>query len=92
MKKIHNANSWEDGFFASCMCFFDVFEKVKKCIFALNFLKTGPTDFKMCAKKLAIGPDLHQKFHQNQVISQKYTILQKGFIFFSPHGRQFYDN
>ena len=36
----------------------------------------------MCKKKLVIGPDFHQKFHQNQVISQKYTILQKGFIFF----------
>ena len=31
--------------------FFDVFEKVKKCIFALNFLKTGPMDLKICAKK-----------------------------------------
>ena len=62
--------------------FFDVFEKVKKCIFASNFLKTGPMDLKTCAKKVVIGPDLHQKFYQNRVISQKYTILQKGIIFF----------
>ena len=33
-------------------------------------------------KKLVIGADFHQKFHQNQVISQKYTILQKGLFFF----------
>ena len=64
--------------------FFDVFEKVKKCIFALNFLKTSPMDLKIYAKKkLVIGPDFHQKFHQNRVISQKYTILQKVFIFYS---------
>ena len=32
--------------------FYVVFEKVKKkCIFGLNFLKTGPMDLKICAKK-----------------------------------------
>ena len=62
--------------------FFDVFEKVKKCIFGLNKVKTDPMDLKICAKKLVIGADFHQKFHQNRVISQKHTILQKVVIFF----------
>ena len=31
--------------------FFSIFEKVKKDIFARNFLKMCPVDLKMCAKK-----------------------------------------
>ena len=43
--------------------FFTIFEKVKKDTFARTFFKIRPMDLKMCAKKLVIGPDLHQKFH-----------------------------
>ena len=83
MKKIHNANSWEDEFFASCMCFLTFSKKWKNAFLLLTFLKQVLWTWKYVQKKLVIGPDLHQKFHQNRVISQKYTILQKGFIFYS---------
>ena len=36
-------------------------------------------DLKICAKKTCNRS--HQKFHQNRVISQKYTVLQKVLIF-----------
>ena len=36
----------------------------------------------MCKKKLVIGPDFHQKFYQNRVISQKYDDILKSTHFF----------
>ena len=80
MKKIHNADSWEDEFFASCMCFLTFLKTWKNAFLLLTFLKQVLWTWKYVQKKLVIGPDLHQKFHRNWVISWKYTILQKVFI------------
>ena len=61
--------------------FFTIFEKVKKDIFARNFFKMGPMDLKMCAKKLVIGPDLHQKYYRNRIIFRTYMTFSICIIF-----------
>ena len=81
MKKIHNANSCGDEIFASCMCFSTFWKKCKNAFLLLLFLKQALWTWKYVQKKLVIGPDFHQKFYQNRVISQKYTMLQKVYIF-----------
>ena len=81
MKEIHNANSCGDEIFASCMCFSTFWKKCKNAFLLLLFLKQALWTWKYVQKKLVIGPDFHQKFYQNRVISQKYTMLQKVYIF-----------
>jgi len=81
MKKIHNDNSCGDEIFASCMCFSTFWKKCKNAFLLLLFLKQALWTWKYVQKKLVIGPDFHQKFYQNRVISQKYTMLQKVYIF-----------
>ena len=64
--------------------FFTIFEKVKKHIFVRNFFKMGPMDLKICAKKLVIGPDLHQKYYRSRIIFRKYMTFQKRIMFCFP--------
>ena len=68
------------GWIFRVMCvFFDVFEKVKKCIFALNFLKTGPTDLKICAKKTCNRSGSSPKIlSKSDHFSRIYGILKVG--------------
>ena len=82
MKKIHNANSWEDEFLASCMCFLTFLKKWKSAFLLLNFLKQVLWTWKYVQKKLVIGPDFHQNFYPNRVISQKYMSFLNPLIFF----------
>ena len=63
--------------------FFDVFEKVKKCIFASKFLKTGPMDLKICAKKTCNLSGFPPKIlSKSSHFSKIYDILKSTHFFF----------
>ena len=68
--------------------FFDVFEKVKKCIFASKFLKTGPMDLKICAKKTCnlsgFPPNILSKSNHFSTI---YDISKMAHFFNRSHGK-----
>ena len=61
--------------------FFDVFEKVKKCIFGLNFLNIGPMDLKICAKKTCNRCGLPPKISsKSSHFSKIYDTSKLGYI------------
>ena len=83
MKKIHNANVWEDEFLTSCMCFLAFLKKWKNTFLFVTFRKRVLWSWKYVQKKLVIGPDLHHKSYQNRSIFQKYTTFWNWLIFIS---------
>ena len=67
--------------------FLSVFEKVKKYVFACNFLKTSPMELKTCAKKSCNRSGFSPKILSKSVVFSKiYDIFRLVHFFFRPHG------
>ena len=63
--------------------FFSVFEKVKKYVFACNFLKTRPMELKTCAKKSCNRSGSSPKILSKSVVFSKiYDIFRLVHFFF----------
>ena len=65
--------------------FFSVFEKVKKYVFACNFLKTSPMELKTCAKKSCNRSGSSPKILSKSVVFSKiYDIFRLVHFYFEP--------
>ena len=84
MKKIHNANVWEDEFFLSWVCFLTFLKKWKNTFLLVTFVKWLLWIWKCVGKKLVIGPNLHQKYYRNRIIFRKCMTFSICIIFWFP--------